>query len=80
METIVKNLITNEETIFVNSLSLTENIVSTIILESKRTGQLINEDYRNEIKKQFPIKEAKSTLTGRQFAYCESKDLHAKFD
>jgi hypothetical protein len=80
METIVKNLITNEETIFVNSLSLTENIVSTIILESKRTGQLINEDYRNEIKKQFPIVEAKSTITGRQFAYCESKHLHAKFN
>lgn len=80
MKTIVKNLLTNEETLFVNSLSLTENIVSTIIIQEKRTGQLLNEDYRNEIKKQFPIKEATSTLTGRQFAYCESKDLHAKFD
>jgi hypothetical protein len=79
MKTIVKNLITKEETIFINELSLTENIVSAIICNSKRTGQILNKEFREEIKAKYPIKEAKSTITGKTFAYCEAKDLLAKF-
>ena len=80
MKTIVKNLITKEETIFVNDLSLTENIVNTIICNSSRTGDLLNPKHREEIKQKYSIVERKSTITGRIFAYCEAKDLHAKYD
>lgn len=80
MKTIVKNLITKEETIFVNDLSLTENIVNTIICNSNRTGDLLNLKHREEIKQKYSIVERKSTITGRRFAYCEAKDLHAKYE
>lgn len=79
MKTIITNLITREETIFVNDNSLTDNIVSLIICESKRTGQLLENKVRQEIKEKYPIKESFSTITGRQFAFCEAKDLHAKY-
>jgi hypothetical protein len=79
MKTTVKNLITGEQFIFVNNLPLSENIVNVIVLNSKRTGDLLNESYRQEIKNKFPIVETKSKITGNVFAYCESKDLHAKY-
>ena len=79
MKTQVTNLLTSEELIFVNDLSLTENIVNAIISNSKTTGNLLNVEYRDKIKQQFPIKESVSTITGKAFAYCEAKHLHAKF-
>ena len=80
MNTIVKNLITNEEALFVNDLSLEENIVSQIIIGNKQTGNLINQDFRNKIKAEHPIQTSVSTITGREFAFCESKDLHARIE
>ncbi len=80
MKTVITNLITGEKTLFVNDLSLTDNIVNYIICDSKRAGQLLNKEYREEIKTKFPIVESISTITGRTFAYCEAKDLHAKYD
>jgi hypothetical protein len=79
MKTQVTNLITGEKTLYVNDLSLTENIVSHIICNSKRTGQLLNKEYREEIKTKHPVKESISTITKRPFAFCEDKDLHAKY-
>lgn len=79
MKTVITNLITKKETIFVNNNSLTDNIVNLIICESKRTGQLLDDKVRQEIKEKYPIKESFSTITGRQFAFCEAKDLHAKY-
>lgn len=78
MKTIITNLITREELIFVNNLTLTENIVNAIISNDKRIGSLLDQDYRNSIKEKYPIKESTSKITNRQFAYCEAKNLHAK--
>ena len=39
MKTVITNLITGEKTLFVNDLSLTDNIVNYIICDSKRAGQ-----------------------------------------
>jgi hypothetical protein len=79
MKTEITNLLTGEKTLFVNDLSLTDNIVNHIICNSKRTGQLLNKKYREEIKAKNPIVESISTVTGRTFAFCENKDLHAKY-
>ncbi len=80
MKTVITNLVTGEKNLFVNDLSLTDNIVNAIICNSKRTGSILDKAYREEIKTKFPIVESISTVTGRTFAYCEAKDLHAKYD
>jgi len=79
MKTEITNLLTGAKEHFVNENSLTENIVSCIICNQKRTGQLLNKEYREDIKAKFPIVESVSKITGRKFAYCESMDLHAKY-
>jgi len=75
----VTNLITGEKQLFVNDLSLTDNIISCILCNDRRTGELLNYNTRDNIKTAHPIKESVSTITGRQFACCETKDLHAKY-
>jgi hypothetical protein len=79
MKVQVTNLSTQEKDIFVNDLSLEENIVSHIICSKKRTGDILNQSFRQQIKTDFPIKTAVSTITKLPFAYCVSLDLHAKF-
>jgi hypothetical protein len=78
MKTEVTNLLTLEKSFFVNDNSLTENIVSCIICNQKRTGKILDKQYREEVKAKFPIIETVSKITGRKFAYCEKLDLHAK--
>ena len=78
MKTQVKNLVTGEENIFVNDLSLTENIVNVIIINNKRTGELLNKNLRAQIKQENQIVESKSKITGNNFAYCIDLNLHAK--
>ena len=80
MNVIVRNVLTNEESLFANDLSLEENIVSRIIIDKKQTSNLIDQDFRNKIKAEHPIQTSVSTITGREFAFCESKDLHAKYE
>ena len=80
MKIYVRNFRTCEEARFVNELSLEENIVSQIIIGNKQTGNLIDQDFRNKIKAEHPIQTSVSTITGREFAFCESKDLHAKYE
>jgi len=80
MKTIeITNLLTQEKTHFVNELSLTENIVSKIILDNKQTGQILNKAVRQEIKNTFEIVERISGMTGNSFGFCGSKNLHAKY-
>jgi hypothetical protein len=80
MKTKVTNLLTQESEIFINDLSLTENIVNSIICNIKKsTGNILNKDYRDKIKDEAKIKESVSTITGSLFAYSETFDLHAKF-
>ena len=79
MKVQVTNLLTQEKEIFVNNYSLSHNIISLIIINDNKTGQILNADLRDKIAQQYPIKESISTLTGKAFAYCENKDLHAKF-
>ena len=75
----ITNLITLEKTLFINDYSLTENIVSHIILGNKQASQLLNKKVREEIKNYFEIIENTATVTGNLFAYCIEKNLHAKF-
>ncbi len=75
----VTNLITMEKLTFVNPLTLTENIVNAIIFNAKQTGQLCFEHKRNEVKEKYNIVESTSAITGGKFAFCEEKNLHAKY-
>ena len=77
MKTRVKNLATGTEEVYVNELSLTDNIVNSIILKRKETGQLTNPDHR--AKYRSSVVESTSTITGRQFAYCIEHELHASY-
>lgn len=74
----ITNLLTQEKTFFCNDYSLTENIVSKIILDRKQAGQLLNEAVRNEIKNSLEIVERISGMTGNLFGYCTELHLHAK--
>lgn len=75
----VTNLSTGEKSLFVNDYSLTYNIVSAIIIDEKRTGDLLNKEVRDMIEEKYPVRELKSKKTKRLFAYCSKKDLHARF-
>lgn len=75
----VTNLITGEKTLFVNDYSLSHNIVSLILIDSKRTGDLLNDNVRQSIAASYPIREGKSKLFNNPFAYCDEKNLHAKY-
>ena len=81
MNVIVTNLLNIEDKVlFVNDLSLEENIINKIIIDNNQTSNLLNPDHRNKIKAEHPIQTSVSTITGREFAFCESKDLHAKYE
>lgn len=78
MKTEITNLLSGEKTLFINDLSLTDNIINAIICDKKQTGNLLDTNTRQAIKEKYPIREYISTITGRPFAYCESFDLLAK--
>jgi exopolysaccharide biosynthesis protein len=78
MKTIVKNLITEEKTTYINNLSLTDNIINQIIAETKQGSNLLNPVTRQVIKEKYYIRETVSQVTGLKFAYCESLNLFAK--
>lgn len=78
---IVKNILTKHSLLFVNDSMLTENIISYIICHIKNsTSNLLNDVYREQIKNEAKITEAKSKITGNLFAFSETFDLHARFD
>ena len=77
MTTIVKNVLTSEEMIFVNGLCLVENMVNAIIHIEKKTSNLLNKDLRKKIIADHNLVEHTSKITGRSFVYCEKYDLIA---
>lgn len=77
MKTIVRNVLTNEESVYINDLSLIENMINAIILKEKATSNLLNKKFREKIKNENNLKLHTSKITGRSFVYCEKYDLIA---
>ena len=75
--TIVNNILTREELIFTNDLSLVGNMVNAIIYLEKKTSNLMNESLRKKIIAENNLIEQTSKITGRTFVYCEKYDLIA---
>ena len=75
--TIVNNILTREELIFTNDLSLVGNMVNAIISIEKKTSNLLNESFREKIITENNLIEQTSKITGRTFVYCEKYDLIA---
>ena len=77
MKTIVNNVLTNDKMIFINDLSLVDNMVNAIIYLEKKTSNLMNESLRKKIIAENNLAEHISKITGRSFVYCEKYDLIA---
>ena len=77
MKTAVKNVLTSEEMIFINNLSLVDNMVNAIIYIEKKTSNLLNDSFREKIIAENNLAEHISKITGRTFVYCEKYDLIA---
>jgi len=77
MKTIVNNVLTNDKMIFINDLSLVDNMVNAIISIEKKTSNLMNESLRKKIIAENNLAEHISKITGRPFVYCEKYDLIA---
>ena len=77
MKTTVKNVLTSEEMIFINNLSLVGNMVNAIIYIEKKTSNLLNESLSEKIIADNNLAEHTSKITGRTFVYCEKYDLIA---
>ena len=78
MKTTVTNLITNEKTLFVNSFSVVDNVVTYIIMAKNKNSQLLNDAIRERIINDYNLKECTSKVTGEKFCYCEEFDIYAK--
>lgn len=78
METIVRNLLTKEEMIFINNLSLVDNMINAIIYVEKKTSNLLNKGLREKIKNENNLKIHTSKITGQLFVFCEKHNLIAK--
>ena len=78
MKTIVNNVLTNDKMVFVNDLSLVDNMVNAIIYIEKKSSNLLNEDLRKKIIVDNNLVEHISKITGKTFVYCEKYDLIAK--
>ena len=77
MKTIVNNVLTNDKMIFINDLSLVDNMVNAIIYLEKKTSNLMNERLRKKIIGENNLIEHTSKITGKSFVYCEKYDLIA---
>ena len=77
MKAIVRNVLTSEEMIFVNGLTLVDNMVNAIIHIEKKTSNLLNDSTRQKIIVDNNLAEHTSKITGRTFVYCEKYDLIA---
>jgi hypothetical protein len=78
MKTIVRNLLDSEELyIYVNDRSPVENMINAIILKRNQTSNLLNEDIRSNIIKEFNLVERVSK-NGDLICFCEKLDLFAR--
>jgi hypothetical protein len=77
MKTIVKNVSTDEKMVFVNGLSLVDNMVNAILQVEKKAGDLLNDNLRKKIIEDNNLVERESKKPGRTYVYCEKHDLYA---
>lgn len=78
MKTTVRNLLTSEELyIYVNGLGPVENMVNAIIFKRNQISNLLNEDLRSNIIKEFNLVERVSK-NGDLICFCEELDLFAR--
>lgn len=77
MKTTVKNVLTSDEMIFINNLTLVENMVNAIISIEKKTSNLLSDGLRKKIIAENNLIEQTSKITGRPFVYCAKYDLIA---
>ena len=75
-ETIVKNLITGEESRYFNSYSVVDNLV-TAIMRLKKIGSITDKVLREKIRKEYNLREGQSLKRDRVFSYCLEYDLYA---
>lgn len=78
MKTTVRNLLDSKDVyIYVNELGPVENMVNAVILKRKQTSNLLNEDLRSNIVKEFNLVERVSK-NGDLICFCEELDLFAR--
>ncbi len=78
MKTTVRNLLNSEDLyIYVNDLGPVENMVNAIILKMNKASNLLNEDLRSNIVKEFNLVE-RISKNGDLICFCEKLDLFAR--
>lgn len=78
METTVRNLLNSEELyLYVNELGPVENMVNSIIFKRNQTSNLLNEELRSNIVKEFNLVE-RISKNGDLICFCEKLDLFAR--
>ena len=78
MKTIVKDLQTNEEHVFVNTHSVVQNVINAILVKTKRTGQLCNDELRAELIQKYGLKQFCSKNGLDYVCFCEEFELFAR--
>ena len=78
MKTTVRDLLNSRDVhIYVNEMGPVENMVNAIILQRNQTSNLLNEEFRNNIIKEFNLVERVSK-NGDLICFCEELDLFAR--
>ena len=77
MKTTVRNILTNQESIFVNDFTPKHNLINQIILNRKQTSLILDKNHRSKIEKELNIVE-KLSLNGDKIAFCYELDLMAR--
>lgn len=75
-ETIVRNIITGEESWYFNSFSVVENLVTEIML-LKKISSIWDKELREKIRKEYNLKETQSLKKDRVFSDCLEYNLYA---
>jgi len=78
MRTTVRNLLNSKELyIYVNDIGPVENMINAIILKKNQISNLLNEDLRSNIIKEFNLVE-RISKNGDLICFCEKLDLFAR--
>ena len=78
MITIVKDLQTNEEHVFINSHSVVQNIINAILAKTNRISQLCNDELRAELIQKYGLKQFCSKNGMDYVCFCEEFELFAR--
>ena len=73
----VRNLLTNEEALYVNSLSPVQTMVSFILCKRNQTGQLLNNEARKKIIEEYGLIE-RISKNGDKICFCEELNLFCR--